>query len=147
MAKSREKNTPDSSADGPVYRGQKKKYYEDLAEMRDAMRDQVRNLSSSALTSTRQPGEELADIGSDNFNQEMGLRLLTEEERKLLLIEEALERLDDRAFGRCIDCDKKIGAGRLAAIPYAKLCVECKEKREERGEYPLEEHRGGELVE
>jgi DnaK suppressor protein len=120
----------EQAAPASSYRGEKKKRYDSLVEMREQLFQQLRTLSASSLTSTRQPGEELADIGSDNFSREMGLALMTEEGRVLSLIDEALERLDQGGYGVCIDCGGKISPLRLDAIPYAKLCVDCKGARE-----------------
>ncbi len=114
----------------PVYTGKKKKYYEILIELRDQMIDEMRILSGYSLSTNKQAGEELADIGSDNFIREMELSLLTEEGRKLQAILEAIERLKSGSFGTCIECGKKILEGRLEAIPYAKLCISCKSKAE-----------------
>jgi len=111
-------------------RGEKKKRYDALIQMRDQLMEQIRTISLSSLTSSRQPGEELADVGSDNFTREMGLALMTEEGRKMALIEEALERLEQGSYGKCIDCGGRISSLRLDAIPYAKLCVDGKATRE-----------------
>ncbi len=104
---------------------------ESLLEKRDQLVDQIKNLSAASLNQNRQAGEELADVGGDNFMQEMELSLVGEEEKMYYLIEEALERMQNGEYGICNDCGDKIPRGRLEAIPYAKLCVGCKEKREE----------------
>ena len=129
------KTPPDPSK----YRGVKRKRYEALVEMRDQLSRQVRSLSSSALTSSRQAGEDLADVGTDNFSRQLGLALMSEEERRLTLIEDALGRLSSGTYGTCVDCKQTIPAPRLEAIPYARLCVECKsaqESYEGRGNLP-----------
>jgi len=114
-----------------ISRSEKKMYYDALSALRDQVVGQVRNLTAASLTSNKQAGEELADIGSDNFNREIGLAMVTEDGKKLSLIQDALERLTTNNFGVCFDCGKSIGKGRLQAIPYAKLCIECKSAREE----------------
>jgi len=119
------------AAAAPISRGEKKKYYDALNELRDQVIGQVRNLTAASLTSNKQAGEELADIGSDNFNREIGLAMVTEDGKKLSLIQEAIERLTANTYGICFDCGKTIGKGRLQAIPYAKLCIDCKSAREE----------------
>ena len=110
------------------------KYRAALLELRDQLATQVKNLSSVSLTSTKQAGEELADVGSDNFIRETELALMTEEERRLALIEAALERLEDGTYGICLDCAADIPDGRLAAKPYAVLCIDCKMLREKNGD-------------
>lgn len=106
-------------------------YRERLLELRDQLVDEVKVLSSNSLVSTKQAGEELADIGSDNFLRDMELGLMDEESKKIMLIQDALERLDSGSYGVCLDCKKSISEGRLEALPYAKLCINCKARREE----------------
>ena len=124
-----------------------RRYYEALIERRDQLIDQIKDLSESSLVSNRQAGEELADVGSDDFMREVELALASEEERQFMLVQEAIERLQDGSYGTCVDCGKDIGKGRLDAIPYAKLCVNCKEKREENDGMPPEETVPGEEAE
>jgi DnaK suppressor protein len=111
-------------------------HYRKLIDLRDSMIHDVRALSERSLNSTKAAGEELADIGSENFLREMELSLVSEEGRTLNLILGALRRLQDDSFGICEDCEKPIPEGRLKAIPYARLCVSCKSAREENGGLP-----------
>lgn len=112
-------------------KAQIKVYRQRLLELRYQLVDEVKVLSDNSLVSNKQAGEELADIGSDNFMRDMELSLMDEESKKILLIQDALERLDNGTYGICLDCDKEIREGRLEALPYAKLCVSCKSRREE----------------
>jgi DnaK suppressor protein len=114
----------------PVFRGKKKEQYERLVELREQLVDELRTLSDHSLTYNKQAGEELADIGSDQFLREMELGLVTEEGRKVRLIDEAIERLKGGTYGLCSECGKEISEARLEALPYAKLCIKCKSRRE-----------------
>lgn len=125
----------DNSNNSVAYTGKKKKQYDALIELRDRLVDDVRTLSAHSLSSNKQAGEELADVGSDNFIREMGISLMSEEGRKVQLIQDALQRLNDGSYGVCMDCDKKIQEARLEAIPYAQLCVGCKSQREKDARY------------
>ena len=42
----------------------------------------------------------------------------------------ALERIDNRTFGICLNCDEEIAAKRLAAVPWTALCIVCQEVTE-----------------
>ncbi|MCK5801553.1 MAG: TraR/DksA family transcriptional regulator [Lentisphaeria bacterium] len=99
---------------------------------------QVRALSSTSLRADHQAGEELADIGSDDFMRETELTVMGEEEKRISLINLALENLktDVESYGVCVDCDKAISTGRLKAKPYAHLCIACKSLREQNGGMP-----------
>ncbi len=73
----------------------------------------------------------MADLGTDNFEQEMTLGLIENEEEELREIAEALERMDEGNYGVCEECNKVIPKERIRAIPYTRMCVDCKRKEEE----------------
>lgn len=72
----------------------------------------------------------MADLGSDNFEQEFTLSLIENEEGELRMVEKALSKIDDKSFGICEGCQNPIKKRRLKALPYAKLCMECKQNEE-----------------
>jgi RNA polymerase-binding transcription factor DksA len=74
----------------------------------------------------------MADLGTDNFEQEMSLNLLQNEEQVLDEIAAALDRINQGTFGRCEECDTEIPKARLQAVPYARYCVECARKLEQK---------------
>ena len=67
----------------------------------------------------------LADLGSDNYDQEFTLGLIENEQETLDEIQQALVRLEVGTFGRCGGCGKPIAKARLQALPYARYCIEC----------------------
>ena len=75
----------------------------------------------------------MADIGSDNYDKEFALDLIEGEQEELREIDAALERLADGSFGRCELCGERIAYGRLSALPFATLCIECKRREEAEG--------------
>ncbi len=90
--------------------------------LRKNQRDASGNLSSMPI--------HMADIGTDNFEQEFTLNLLQNEESVLKEISSAFDRLDKGTFGTCEECDSPIPKPRLAALPYTRYCVECARKLE-----------------
>lgn len=77
----------------------------------------------------------MADVGSDNYEQEFTLGLV-ESERKLLgEINEALERIRDGIYGVCLERGVPIARPRLEVKPWAKYCIEVAREREKRGKY------------
>src|SRR5438445_9115109 len=90
--------------------------------LRKNQREASGNLSSMPI--------HMADIGSDNFEQEFTLSLMENEEGTLDAIEAALERLDSGTYGLCEECGVKIPKARLLAIPYAPFCVKCTQHHE-----------------
>ena len=111
-----------------------------LMEIRARLRGDVDQMANSALKKTRSESNgdlssmpiHMADIGSDNFEQEFTLSLMENEEGTLDAIETALERIASGTFGSCEECGVKIPKARLNAIPYAPLCVKCAQHQENR---------------
>jgi DnaK suppressor protein len=72
----------------------------------------------------------LAELGSDNFDQELTLSLLGSDKNALDQIDAAIERIEDGSYGKCETCGVKIPKTRMEAIPYAALCVRCASQQE-----------------
>src|SRR5438067_7177462 len=70
----------------------------------------------------------MADLGTDNSEQENTLALLHNQEQALEEIDEALERIRKGTFGRCEECRAPIPKARLQALPYTRHCVACARK-------------------
>lgn len=110
-----------------------KAYKERLLALRSRLRGDVSQMADAALRKNRMEGGgeissmpiHMADLGSDNFEQEFTLSLMENEEETLDLIELALERIEDGTYGQCDECGGKIPKARLNALPYAPLCVKC----------------------
>lgn len=74
----------------------------------------------------------MADMASDNYEREFSLNLASGERETLLDIDEALKRISEKTYGKCLSCGKKISKKRLYALPHAKLCLACKRDEEEK---------------
>lgn len=110
-----------------------KAYKERLLALRARLRGDVDAMANAALKKNRQNGNgdassmpiHMADLGSDNFEQEFTISLMQTEEGTLSAIEAALERVEEGTYGECEECGVVIPKTRLNAIPYAALCVKC----------------------
>jgi DnaK suppressor protein len=91
------------------------------------MEDNALNKDHSRTTSMP---TNMAELGSDNSEQELTLSLLGCDKNALDQIEAAIQRIEDGSYGRCEECDGKIPKSRLDAIPYAALCVQCASQQE-----------------
>lgn len=72
----------------------------------------------------------MADVGTENFDQEFTLGLIENEQETLDQIRKALTRIDAGTFGLCQECQQPISKPRLQALPYTAHCIECARKRE-----------------
>lgn len=75
----------------------------------------------------------MADIGSENYDQEFTLGLIENERGTLEAIHDALGRIDAGTFGRCLECGEPISKPRLQALPYARHCIQCAREMESGG--------------
>jgi DnaK suppressor protein len=73
----------------------------------------------------------MADIGTDNYEQEFALGLMDSERKLLKEIDDALQRIEDKTYGICEGTGKPIPKARLKAQPWARYCVEYARMLEE----------------
>lgn len=67
------------------------------------------------------------DLAVRNYSKNVQLAVSENESKQLVLIDEALLRIDDNEYGSCQNCEKEINPKRLAAIPWARYCLDCQE--------------------
>lgn len=115
-----------------------KVYKERLLALRARLRGDVSQMADTALKKNRMESSgdlssmpiHMADIGTDNFEQEFTLSLMETEEDTLVAIEQGLERIEEGTYGNCEECGATIPKARLNAIPYTPYCIRCAEKAE-----------------
>ncbi len=110
-------------------------YRERLLALRARLQGDTTQMEDNALnkdhSKTTSMPTSMAELGSDNFDQELTLSLLGSEKDALDQIDRALKRIEDGNYGLCEKCGVKIPASRLAAIPYTAQCVRCASQGEE----------------
>ena len=87
----------------------------------------VRTLQATMENNSRQG--DMADQASGNNEVHIALKLRQTDAKILQAIEEALQRIDKGTYGVCRDCGNMIAAARLKAIPWTRVCIDCKEKQ------------------
>src|SRR5262249_22649786 len=116
----------------PFVRKQKQK----LLELRDAMVDSMAGVAQGTLRSRAEGSEasafgmHQADAGSDAYDRDFALSLLSQEQDALYEIDEALKRIELGTYGKCEMSGKPIPHARLEAIPFARFTVECQSQLE-----------------
>lgn len=71
------------------------------------------------------------DLAVRNYSKNVMLAVSENESRQLALIDEALLRIEDEEYGVCQNCEKEINPKRLAAIPWARFCLNCQQLLEQ----------------
>lgn len=74
----------------------------------------------------------MADVATDAYDREFSLGLASNERKLLYELDDALKKIEEGAFGICEECKSVIARTRLKAVPYARLCVKCQQKKEKR---------------
>ncbi len=74
----------------------------------------------------------MADVATDNYDREFSLGLASGERKSLYELDDALKRIEEGTFGICDDCKSFITKIRLRAVPSARLCIKCQQKREKK---------------
>src|ERR1700693_3877694 len=116
----------------PFTRKQKEK----LLNLRDAMVDTMAGVAQDTLRSRAEGSEasafgmHQADAGSDAYDRDFALSLLSQEQDALYEIDQALKRIEVGTYGICEMSGKSIPHARLEAIPFARFTVECQSQLE-----------------
>ena len=116
----------------PFTKAQKQK----LLQLRDAMVDSMAGVAQDTLRSRAEGSEasafgmHQADAGSDAYDRDFALSLLSQEQDALYEIDQALKRIELGTYGICEMSGKQIPRARLEAIPFARFTVECQSQLE-----------------
>ena len=108
-----------------------RKQQQNLLDLRDQLMDAMYGVQQETLRKAAEGGEasgsgmHQGDAGSDAYDRDFALNLLSQEQDALQEIEAALERVSAGIYGFCEMSGKKIPQARLEAIPFARLTVEC----------------------
>lgn len=102
-----------------------------LDEIKDrliAERDNLLNkLKENDLSIDDSETPDPVDLAVRNYSKNVMLAVSENDSRQIILINEALERLEDEEYGSCQNCEKEINPKRLDAIPWARYCLNCQE--------------------
>ena len=99
-----------------------------LLELKDTLLDAMRGVARDNLhagTETSAFGMHQADAGSDAYDRDFALSMLSKEQGSLYEIDEALKRVEDGTYGVCDLCQKPIKHERLEALPFTRYTVDC----------------------
>lgn len=136
----------------PLSAKEKEALREALTQLRDRIIDEIQFLSSDNLSRSQRDatgdlsgyGLHMADQGTDNYDREFALNLISSDQDILYEIEEALQRLEAGTYGKCESCNEYIDKRRLEALPFARLCIRCQSEQERQAS--LNRVRGGGAV-
>ena len=100
-----------------------------LSKRHAIIQDMKERLGQSLTEEQHRRLEAAKDSGDQSLaglEREMGISLQEMRNKERRMIEEALASLDEGNYGICAECGTEISEKRLQALPFARLCVECK---------------------
>ena len=101
-----------------------------LASKLDTIGEGISDRTASQSASNQSYSNHMADVGSDAMEQEQAFLHASQGADYLRLLDDALKRLDEDAYGVCEICGGKIPVKRLEAYLAARLCLTCKTEQE-----------------
>jgi DnaK suppressor protein len=109
------------------------KYYRILLDLRDRLLSQMSGLAKESTEEINSYSLHMADSGTDNFDRDFALSLLSSDQDAIYEIEEALKRIEKGTYGICELTGKSIPRARLDAIPWTRFTVEAQMQLEKEG--------------
>jgi DnaK suppressor protein len=73
---------------------------------------------------------DFGDQSNENHDSYVGLRLRQTDGKLLRAIDDAITRLERNTYGKCESCGEEIASARLKAVPWTRLCIDCKEAKD-----------------
>ena len=109
------------------------KFYQRLMELRDQLIHQMNGLAKESAQEMAGYSLHMADSGTDNFDRDFALSLLSSDQDAIYEIEEALKRIEKNTYGICELTGKPIPKSRLEAIPWTRFTVQAQAQLEREG--------------
>jgi DnaK suppressor protein len=97
-----------------------------VAKRDELLHDLAKNREVSEET-VDESAQDMADRATSAYTKEFAYSLSESDRKVLLLIEEALSRLDTGTYGTCVHCSQTVQEKRIEAVPWARHCLDCQE--------------------
>lgn len=115
-----------------------RRYYKLLLELRNHLTGQIDTHSEETLKRSSKDdagdlssyGQHMADAGTDTFDRDFALSLVSSEQEALSEVEAAIKRIKDGSYGTCEITQKPIAKERLLAVPFTRYSAEAQKEIE-----------------
>jgi DnaK suppressor protein len=122
-----------TAVDAKKIKGEWQKFYNNLLELREQLLAQMNGLAKESAQEMAGYSLHMADSGTDNFDRDFALSLLSADQDSVYEIEEALKRIEKKTYGVCELTGKTIPKARLEAIPWTRFTVDAQAQLERDG--------------
>ncbi len=111
-----------------------------IISKKEEILDDIKHISDDTLKKSQKEASgdisgytyHMADVATDSYDREFSLGIASNDRELLYELDDALKRIEDGAFGICEECKVLIGKNRLKAVPQARFCIKCQQKREKK---------------
>lgn len=111
-----------------------------ILKIKDKILEEIKHISEDTLKKSQKEASgdissytyHMADIASDTYDREFSLSLASNERESLYELDDAIKKIEEGTFGICEECKSLITKTRLKALPYARFCLKCQERKEKR---------------
>jgi DnaK suppressor protein len=101
-----------------------------LEERQQSLRKTVSRTEEDGRIADQDTAQDIADRAASSYTKEFLFSQSNNDRQLLHMVETALLRIREGAFGECVSCGNEINAKRLEAVPWTRYCIECQEKLE-----------------
>ncbi len=101
-----------------------------LTKQEELQRFVVRVETDGRRADAEEP-QDMADKAANSYTKEFLFSQSSQDRNVLVLVEEALRRIDQGSYGECVHCGGEMQVKRLEAVPWARHCIPCQEMQEQ----------------
>jgi len=101
-----------------------------LEERQQTLRRTVSRTEEDGRIADQDSAQDIADRAASSYTKEFLFSQSNNDRQLLQMVESALARIREGAFGECVSCGSEINPKRLEAVPWTRYCIDCQEKLE-----------------
>ena len=102
-----------------------------LEERQQSLRKAVTRTEEDGRVADQDTAQDIADRAASSYTKEFLFSQSNNDRQLLQMVETALQRIREGAFGECSSCGSEINPKRLEAVPWTRYCIACQEKVEQ----------------
>ncbi|MDT7689687.1 MAG: DnaK suppressor protein [Acidobacteriota bacterium] len=107
-----------------------KAYRDRLLARRESLFSQVTEAEMSSRERDLEATQDPADMAANAYTKELLISMSANDRKLLVLIDEALERVEGGEYGECVNCGEPVSEKRLDAVPWTRYCLKCQDLQE-----------------
>jgi DnaK suppressor protein len=107
-----------------------KSYRDRLLDRREGLVGQVMEAEQYSRERDSEATQDPADMAANAYTKELLFSMSANDRHLLELVDEALVRIEDGEYGKCVHCNEPVQERRLEAVPWARHCLRCQDLQE-----------------